>query len=38
VANRVISKIATKVFYSFENKKTDRDDDKIEEKRKHIFT
>jgi UDP-N-acetylglucosamine--N-acetylmuramyl-(pentapeptide) pyrophosphoryl-undecaprenol N-acetylglucosamine transferase len=38
VANRVISKIATKVFYSFENKKTYKDDDKIEEKRKHIFT
>jgi hypothetical protein len=34
----LISKIATKVFYSFENEKTHIDEDKIKEKRKHIFS
>jgi UDP-N-acetylglucosamine--N-acetylmuramyl-(pentapeptide) pyrophosphoryl-undecaprenol N-acetylglucosamine transferase len=38
VANRLISLLATKVFYSFENKKTNIDKDKEIEKRKHVFS
>jgi len=38
VANKLISKIATKTFYSFENKKTQKDESKISLERKHIFS
>lgn len=38
IANKLISQIATKVFYSFENTKTIADKDKQEDTKKHIFS
>jgi UDP-N-acetylglucosamine--N-acetylmuramyl-(pentapeptide) pyrophosphoryl-undecaprenol N-acetylglucosamine transferase len=38
IANKVIGKIATKTFYSFENKKTQADSEKLSDDRKHIFS
>lgn len=38
IANKVISKIATKTFYSFENSKTKADWEKMSDERKHIFS
>ncbi len=38
VANKLISKIATKTFYSFENEKTKKDDEKMSDERTHIFS
>lgn len=38
IANKVISKIATKTFYSFENSYTQADNEKMSDDRKHIFS